>query len=531
MEYCLAVIVTLVTLCLSSMANETVYDPPRGAGMYRLTPPESPAPRINGPAVFGVRPGSPFLYTIPASGRRPMKFSVEGLPDGLILDEVTGRITGNISDLSVRDYPLVFHVENELGSARKTFRIKVGDPIGLAPPLGWNSWNCWGHRVSQENVLASARAMVDKGLIHYGWTYINIDDTWQGKRGGPHQAILPDPDKFPDMKKLCDDVHALGLKIGIYSTPWVTSYAGYIGGSSDNPSGDWNRADFAGKNWHDRGMNFRYGRYSFATNDAAQWAEWGIDYLKYDWRPNDTGNTVAMADALENSGRDIIYSLSNNGPVGSAKLFEKRVQCWRTTGDLKDRWDSPGPNMNLLQVWEMHRAWLNAGTRGGPGHFPDADMLVVGQVVERNQGESLRPSRLTADEQYTHISLWALWSCPLLIGCPIEQLDDFTLGLLANAEVLDVQQDERGIAGDTVYNEKDVEIIVKTLADESRAIGLFNRNGKPQIITVDWRDAGLDGKQIIRDLWRQKDLGVFEQSFSANVPAHGVVLVRAEPQK
>jgi alpha-galactosidase len=515
-------------VCFSSVGNSAVYAPPLERDRYILTPPESLAPRINGPAVFGVRPGAPFLYTIPASGERPVAFFADDLPGGLSLDEATGQITGKITNLTPNEYAVILRVQNVKGADRKKFTIKVGDQICLTPPLGWNSWNCWGHRVSQQNVLASARAMVEKGLAQYGWTYMNIDDTWQGVRGGPRHAIQSDPDRFPDMKNLCDDVHALGLKIGIYSTPWVTSYAGFVGGSSDDPDGAWNREELGGKNWYDRGRHFHRGKYTFEKNDAAQWANWGIDFLKYDWTPNDGPTTVAMAKALAHSGRDIIYSLSNSARVSEAETLEKWVHCWRTTGDLKDRWDSRGPNYNLRQVWEGHRAWIETGTRGGPGHFADADMLVVGPVVENNVAGEPRSSRLTADEQYTHISLWALWSCPMLIGCPIEQLDDFTLGLLKNAEVLAVNQDERGIAGETVSNGKGIEIIVKTQADGTKAIGLFNRNDQMQTVTLDWDDAGLEGQQVIRDLWRQKDIGTFDRSFSARVPAHGVVFVLAK---
>ncbi|MGE4488217.1 MAG: putative Ig domain-containing protein [Kiritimatiellales bacterium] len=435
------IILSLFAVIMSSSAYEgdSVYSPPQESGQYILTPPETKTVRINSPSVFGVRPGSPFLFTIPVSGERPVKFSVENLPEGLTVDESNGKISGTIIDPTETTYPVTFHAKNSYGEDVKEFKIKVGRDICLTPPLGWNSWNCWGAKVDQEKVLASAKAMVDKGLCNYGWTYINIDDSWQGERSGKYNAIQPNA-KFPDIKKLCDEIHNLGLKIGVYSSPWVTTYTGYVGGSSDNQEGGWDKEQDAGKTFYERGRNFRYGKYTFETNDAAQWAEWGVDFLKYDWQGNDGPNTIAMAKALEGCGRDIVFSLSNSANPALAKIYAQRAHCWRTTGDLKDRWNSDGPNLNLLQAWEMHRAWLNAGTRGGPGHFPDADMLVIGKVVERNSGEALRPSRLTADEQYTHISLWALWSCPLLIGCPIDQLDNFTLGLHTNTEVLDIKK-------------------------------------------------------------------------------------------
>ena len=148
-----------------------------------LTPKPSGKPRINGPSIFGVRPGSPFLYRIPVTGERPVTYAVEGLPAGLTLDAATGRITGSLGKNAT--CPVTLRVKNALGQAEKPFRIVVGDQIALTPPLGWNSWNCWGGSVSQEKVLASARALVEKGLDQHGWTYVNIDDGWQGVRGGP----------------------------------------------------------------------------------------------------------------------------------------------------------------------------------------------------------------------------------------------------------------------------------------------------------------------------------------------------------
>lgn len=183
---------------------------------YILTPKAPDTPRINGAKIFGVRPGSKFLYTIPATGIRPMTFAVENLPKGLKVDMVTGQITGSVKKAG--EYIVTFIARNSLGEARRDFKIVVGDKIALTPPMGWNSWNCWGNAVSQEKVLSSAKAMVEKGLINHGWQYINIDDGWQGLRGGKHQGVMTNS-KFPDMKALSDEIHSMGLKIGIYSGP------------------------------------------------------------------------------------------------------------------------------------------------------------------------------------------------------------------------------------------------------------------------------------------------------------------------
>ena len=201
---------------------------------YILTPPAPATPRINSARVFGVRPKSEFRYTIAATGNRPMTFSADGLPKGLKLDEQTGIITGRLKKKGT--YKVVLRAKNSLGEAERDLRIEVGEDILLTPPMGWNSWNCWGKSVSQEKVLSSAKAMVDKGLANYGYTYINIDDGWQGIRGGKHNAIQPNR-KFQDIKRLVDEIHGMGLKAGIYSAPWVATYQGHVGTQCDNPEG------------------------------------------------------------------------------------------------------------------------------------------------------------------------------------------------------------------------------------------------------------------------------------------------------
>jgi alpha-galactosidase len=479
-----------------------------------LTPKPGPIPRINGPIVFGVRPGSPFLYAIPATGTRPMLFGASGLPGGLKIDPANGRITGFLSQRG--DYPITLLARNALGTAQKPFHIVVGNDIALTPPMGWNSWNCWGDQVTQDKVLRSARALIASGLDQHGWTYINIDDTWQGERVGRLNAIQPNPERFPDIKALCDLVHGMGLKIGIYSTPWAVSYGNRLGGSSNNADGKWDpSADLhAGKNNHS--YPFDVGRYHFAANDAAQWAQWGIDYLKYDWGPVDVESTREMGNALRVTGRDIFYSLSNNAAGNIFSIISELsplANAWRTTTDINDSWGSvSGIGFNQDKWAKFQR----------PGHYNDPDMLVVGQVG----WGSPHPTHLTADEQYSHISLWCLLGAPLLIGCDLEKLDDFTLGLLTNDEVLAIDQDPLCKQGTRVASEQDLDIYSKPLADGSLAVGLFNRGMDDAAITANWDNLKLSGKQRIRDLWSQKDLGIFDGKFQAEVPSHGVVLVR-----
>ncbi|NIJ44836.1 alpha-galactosidase [Wenyingzhuangia heitensis] len=512
-------------ILFSSCTTQKTYSPKVASGKYILTPKEKEEPQINGAAVFGVTPNAPFLYTIPATGVRPMEFSVKNLPNGLQVNQETGVISGQILDKKIGDHKVVLIAKNKVGVDQKEFNIKVGNTICLTPPLGWNSWNCWGPLVTQKNVIESAEAMVAKGLNNYGWSYINIDDAWQSKRGGKHHAILADETKFPDMEGLSNQVHNMGLKLGIYSSPWVTTYAGYIGGTSDFEDGHWDQS-MNDKNNRKKGEKRTFTRvanYTFDENDAKQWADWGIDYLKYDWNPNEPASTIRMANALKNSGRDIIYSLSNTAPLENAALFGEVVNCFRTYGDLKDRWDGKGSHKSIRDEWIAHREWMEKGFSGAPGHFPDPDMLVVGDV---NTKGGLHPSRLTADEQYAHVSLWSLWAAPMLIGCPIETMDDFTLNLLTNAEVLAINQDEIAIPGKTIYHDATMEIVVKELVDGSKALGLFNLKKESQTITVTWEDLGIKGSKELRDLWRQKDIGKYKETFSATVPSHGVVLVK-----
>jgi len=518
----LSSMVLILSACSDKLSND-IYNPVRGEGYYILTPEQEKTPVIHGPSVYGVRPGNPFLYTIPATGTAPITYGAEALPDGLTVNAETGVISGIIKNTEMKEHPVTLTAKNSLGETSKTLRIKVGEEICLTPPLGWNSWNCWSHSVSQENVLFSARAMVDKGLKDFGWTYMNIDDVWQGERGGKHNAIMPNPETFPDMKAMCDEIHAMGLKVGIYSTPWVISYGGCIGGSSDFEDGHWDEALVNDK--EAKKANQRIATYTFDTEDATQWAEWGIDYLKYDWNPNEPASTLRMAEALRNSGRDIVYSLSNTAPLEHAELFGKHVNCFRTAGDLKDRWDQPGPHLNIRQQWELHRTWIETGFRGAPGHFPDPDMLVIGHVAPVGKDIEPRPSNLTPDEQYSHISLWSLWAAPMLIGAPIERMDEFTIKLLTNTEVLAIHQDEVAIPGKSVVIADSTEIVVKDLADGSKAIGLFNISAAEQVVTLNWADAGLDGPKLVRDVWRRKDIGRYNNRFSAHVPSHGVVLI------
>ena len=486
---------------------------------YILTPAPKQTPQINTANVFGVTPGNPLLFTIAATGMRPMKFSVDGLPKGLTVSSSSGIISGSVAERGV--YHVVLKAQNKLGTTTKKLTIKVGDTIALTPPIGWNGWNCWEAKIDQQKVLASAKAMVDKGLRDHGWSYVNVDDSWMGIRSGPDTALQPN-EKFPDMKGMINQIHAMGLKAGLYSTPYIASYGGYVGASSDYPTGGETHELFK----PNRPPYSRIGKYKFENNDARQMAAWGVDFLKYDWRI-DVASTERMSTALKNSGRDIVFSLSNNAPFEKVTDWMRLSQMYRTGPDIKDTWTSLFNTAFSLDKWSPF---------AGPGHWSDADMMILGDV---SIGPILHPTRLTPDEQYSHVSIFSLIASPMLIGCPIERLDAFTLNLLSNDEVIAIHQDPLGKAGRLVLEKDGFQVWKRELENGDYAIGIFNNgnfgktpesyfrwgNEKPATFQLNLEEIGLKGTWKFRDVWRQKELGIFKGTYPATVNYHGVVLL------
>ncbi|PTR01547.1 alpha-galactosidase [Mucilaginibacter yixingensis] len=509
-SFCLIVAAASLSLTANAQGADSL-------SKYILTPKEKPAPQINGARVFGVRPGHPVVFTVPATGTKPISFSAAGLPAGIKLDAQTGQLQGAVTKPGT--YNIVLKAKNAKGTATRDFKLIVGEEIALTPPMGWNSWNIYATKVTQQLVLDNARAMVKSGLINHGWTYMNVDDVWQGKRGGELKSILPDSVNFPSMQQLCDEVHGMGLKIGIYSTPWIESYGHHVGGSANNPEGVFAPTK---ENVPRNKKLFPYtiGTYTFYENDAKQFAKWGFDYLKYDWSPNELTETKAMYDAMRATSRDVVYSLSNSTPFAHITDLSKYANCWRTGGDIRDSWKSLKPRLLSQDKW---------APMARPGHWNDPDMMIVGYV---GWGKTPRPSMLTADEQYTHVSAWCLMSVPLLLGCDLTKLDDFTLSLLTNDEVLAVNQDPLGKQATVVAQQGDTGILAKNLFDGTKAAGLFNTGDEgTKEVVLKWSDLGIKGKYIVRDLWRQKDLGAFTDEFKANVNQHGVVMVSLRPSK
>jgi alpha-galactosidase len=357
---------------------------------------------------------------------------------------------------------------------------------GLArtPPMGWNSWNHFAERVDDKVVREAADAMVASGMAAAGYTYINIDDTWEASRDA--SGAISCNSKFPDMAALAAYVHSKGLKIGIYSSPGPHTCGGYEGS------------------------------YGHEAQDASTYAAWGIDYLKYDWcsagriyqRPDLRAVYQKMGDALQHCGRPIVYSLCEYG-MGDVWTWGPEVgaNLWRTTGDIQDNWKS----MSHIGFDQGRLAPYAA-----PGHWNDPDMLEVG-----NGGMSMTEYR-------THFSLWCMLAAPLMAGNDLRAMSQEARDILTNREVIAIDQDSLGHQASRASAKEGIEVWTRPLHDGSAAVAVFNRTDAPQTTAFAWNEVGLSAQPTkVRDLWRHTDLPVIEATFTSEVPAHGVLLLKA----
>ena len=363
-------------------------------------------------------------------------------------------------------------------------------PLAVHPPMGWNSWNHFRAKVDDASVRAQAEAMVSSGMRDAGYTYINIDDTWEGKRDA--SGVIQTNEKFPDMKALAEFVHSKGLKLGIYSSPGAQTCAHYEGS------------------------------YGHELQDAQTYAAWGIDYLKYDLcglrdqmktAPTPEAAHQIMIDAykkmdqaLRSTGRPIVYSLCQ---YGNDAVWEWGPSVggnlWRTTGDISDKYSS---------MAEIGFGQAGLARFAGPGHWNDPDMLEVG-----NGG-------MNTEEYRTHMSLWAILAAPLLAGNDLSTMSAETVALLTNHEVIAVDQDSAGKQGDRVSAEGPIEVWARPLADGSKAVGIFNRHPGPLTAHVNFHTMGFTGEVKARDLWAKKDLGRLGADYTVQIPPHGVVFLK-----
>lgn len=373
--------------------------------------------------------------------------------------------------------------------------------LAQTPPMGWNSWNTFGHEIHAQVVMETADALVSEGLADAGYEYVVIDDLWEADER-VEGRLTWDRERFPDgIPALADYVHGKGLKFGIYSCAGSHTCAG------------------------------KPASYGYEEVDAQTFAEWGVDFLKYDFcyvPPGVDGPLLyrRMGQALRATGRPILYSICE---WGRHKPWEWAASAgghmWRTTGDIHDGWES------VLEIGFQRQAGLEA--YAGPGRWNDPDMLVVGMYGQGNVGRG----GCTDAEYRSHFSLWCLLAAPLMIGCDVRAMNDVTREILLNREAIAVNQDRLGRQGyqvGTVYHGRQAaDVWAKPLADGSIAVGLFNLGERElRRVTVAWESIGLHDRRpcLVRDLWAGEELGVFRGDFSTLVGRHDVALVRLTPQ-
>jgi len=440
-----------------------------------------------------------FYYRIAESTGGADGFTIIGsMMDGRNERRVTyeGKLTGEELHVGTRPRPdaaLTEMVAHRAPPGEGAMPARIPPPAlhpvpdnGLArtPPMGWNSWNKFAGRVDDAAVRGMADAMAGNGMKDAGYQYINIDDTWEGGRDA--QGRITTNKKFPDMKALADYVHGKGLKIGLYSSPGPNTCAGYEG------------------------------TYGHEEQDARTYAAWGIDYLKYDWcgaRNLYTDEEMQavyqkMGDALHTAGRPILYSLCQYGRADVWKWgAEVGGNAWRTTGDIRDTWDSMsriGFGQDALAQWAK------------PGHWNDPDMLEIG-----NGG-------MTDAEYKTHMSLWSILAAPLLAGNDLRSMTPAVTEILTNREVIAVNQDAAGRQGRRIAKSGDQEVWARPLSGGAQAVGLFNRAAEPATMTVKWRDVAITPGRA-RDLWAHRDVTLSGAEYAVEVPGHGVVMLRVAP--
>jgi len=542
-------LVWVLLLLASNVLNAQMLSPDtnftaREEEIIAAAKPEA-APHFNGALIVGIRPGTPFLYSLAVTGERPVTFLAKKLPRGLELDSRTGIITGSLAGAG--EYTFKVTAKNSVGKAETKIKIICGDTLALTPPMGWNSYDAFGDNVVESEVLANARYFAEK-LQPVGWNTVVVDYCWSdpGAHDNNRNArtdaplamdafgrLLPAPNRFPSaadgtgFKPLADAVHTLGLRFGIHIMRGIPRNS--VKENLPIEGSDFTAAEAGNTNdkcvWCPDmfGANSNAAGQAWYDSCARLWAAWGVDYIKVDdlSSPYHAAEVEMIRHAIDRSGRSIVFSTSP-GPtsVSHAAHIMANANLWRVSGDFWDNWKALDHEFTLAERWHDFV---------GPGHWPDADMLPVGHLSVGNR--SVGPDRFThftRDEQLTHISLWSLLPSPLMAGANLPDNDDWTAALLTNPEVLAVNQDPAGKPARRVTSPSlAAETWVKPLADGSSAVGFFNRTGQPLKMDVSWHKLGFRPAPKVRDLWLRKDLGR-QEVFIAELPPHGCALLRVK---
>ncbi|HEY3927804.1 MAG TPA: glycoside hydrolase family 27 protein [Candidatus Koribacter sp.] len=382
-----------------------------------------------------------------------------------------------------------------IAAAAQTPARSAIDFLAPTPPMGWNSWNKFACNVDETLIRQTADAMVSSGMRDAGYQYVVIDDCWQISRNKAGN-IVADPKRFPSgIKALADYVHSKGLKFGLYSDAGTATCQG------------------------------RPGSLGHEAQDAAQYSNWGVDYVKVDWCNTNGMNARAaywkMRASLDIANRPIVLSICEWGKSQPWLWAHGVGNLWRTTSDISDRWvgvqkfsDGNCCSNGVLDILDKE---ADLAPYAGPGHWNDPDMLEIG-----NGG-------MTDSEYRAHFSLWAILAAPLMAGNDLRNMSAATREILTNKEVIAVDQDPAGRQGQRIRKTGDLEVWLKPLAMNSAVVILLNRSAKPQLMSLRWSEIGLQHPPAtVRDLWEHKDIAP-KSAFSTTVPGHAVVMLKVTP--
>jgi alpha-galactosidase len=526
MKYLFSILI--IALIWLNTGAQQIYDARIGENEI-LTPAPKDQPKINGPGIYGARPGKKFIYRIPCQGKRPIQFTVKNLPPELSLDKDNGIISGVVPGKEGQ-YQMTFVAKNDFGKDSHQFKLVIGDKMALTPPTGWNSWG--GHMllVTDETIRKTVDLFVNGGLADVGFQYISIDDCWmkiseanynartekkkEQHEGFSYDGLIGDvrdsdgnviPNKnFPDMKAMTDFIHSYGLKAGLYSSPGPYTCQNFVGSLG------------------------------YEKQDADQYAKWGFDLLKYDlcsgrgclsclndqgvpypqsefWRP--------MATYIGQQDRDILFNLCQYGGDEPWKWAPALgISSWRIGGDLNH-------NVDTYFKYALRIA-TELRDYSKPGQWNDPDFMYIHKL--RDAKKMVNPSKeipLNTNQRYQYVSLWSIVCAPFFFSCDVNEIDEFTIKLLSNPDVMNINQDELGHVAEVKKNENDEVVMMKKMADGSKVLAVFNTNMENEkVIKLDLLSLQFDRMVSVYDVWRQKEIGTFEGSFSAKISPNGVGL-------
>jgi len=494
--------------------------------------------RIQPPFLVGATPGVPFLFSIPATGTAPLTYSATGLPAGLTLDASSGIISGTAP--AAGSYPVAVTVMNGSGSASATLTITAGDTLALTPPMGWNSYDSYGGSVTEAQYLANAQALKTT-LGPFGWNTAVIDYHWYDSEDATdaNGRWLPSVSHFPSSKNgagfkpIADQVHAMGLHFGIHimrgipqssykaNTPIANSTytAQQAGNNQDTTSWDPTHnygvkgATAAGMAWY--------------ASIFAQYASWGLDFVKVDDCVDayHSDEVHAIRAGIDMSGRSMVFSLSP-GPTPTSSLADLNANAnqWRIVNDF---WDqnplTPLYDSSQNNVFYFAGQW-QAVSGLKQGHWPDPDMLPLGQLGSRQ-------TAFSHNQQVTILTLWSILPAPLVFGGETTALanDAWTTALLANEEVLAIDQDPAGIEAKRIVQQGTTEVWARDLSQGRKAVALFNHATQDAMVSVTFSQLGVTGQPAVRDLWHRADVTGMTTGISVMVPHEAALLYTLSP--